>query len=191
MWSSRVKGMLRGRFWYFVCVNWRIRCWVMVVQVQLLGFGLLDAQNVLSAMSGCKIIFLFSLTDMLEGHGGRWCVYDRMRHLSILIWATMGSNMKNMKKLDFFKRGLGTCVGKLECFECYFSVIFAWFVIYKACNLLRINTRFVKFGHGIATWIGFAWSMVRGKLGSFWGVMKWKQCQGTWWQVHYFGYVGW
>ena len=37
----------------------------------------------------------------------------------------MGSNMKNVKKLDFFKRGLGTCVGKLEWFKCYFSVIFA------------------------------------------------------------------
>ncbi len=32
--------------------------------------------------------------------------------------------MKNVKKLEFFKRGQGTCVGKLEWFKCYFSVIF-------------------------------------------------------------------
>ncbi len=47
-------------------------------------------------------------------------MYDRMRHLCMLTWATMGLNMKNVKKLDFFKRGLGTCVGKLEWFKCYF-----------------------------------------------------------------------
>ena len=33
--------------------------------------------------------------------------------------------MKNVKKLDFFERDLGTCVGKLEWFKGYFSVIFA------------------------------------------------------------------
>ncbi len=36
------------------------------------------------------------------------------------------------KKLDFFKRGPGTCVGKLECFKCYFSVIFEWIVMKHA-----------------------------------------------------------
>ncbi len=47
-----------------------------------------------------------------------------MRHLCILTWAAMESNMKNIKKLDF-ERGLGTCVGNLEWFKCYFRVIFA------------------------------------------------------------------
>ncbi len=66
-----------------------------------------------------------------------------------------------------------------------------WMICDEACNLIWINTKFVKFRCGIATEMGFACGMVRWKLGSFWGVVMWKHCQGTWWQVCYFGYVGW
>ncbi len=52
--SGRVKRMLRGRFWCLVCVNQTIHCWVMAVQLWFLGFRLLEAQNVLWTISGCK-----------------------------------------------------------------------------------------------------------------------------------------
>ncbi len=57
--SSRVKRMLRGRFWCLVCVNWTIYCWVIPVWLWFLGFGLSEAQNVLSTISGCKKDFQF------------------------------------------------------------------------------------------------------------------------------------
>ncbi len=66
-----------------------------------------------------------------------------------------------------------------------------WMICDGACDLLWINTRFVKFWCGIATWMGFSWSMVRWKLGSFWGVVKWKHCLGAWWLVCFFSYVAW
>ncbi len=62
-----------------------------------------------------------------------------------------------------------------------------WMTGDGACHLLWINTKFVKFRYGIATWMGFLWSMVRWKFGSIWGVVKWKHCLGTWWQVCFFG----
>ncbi len=126
---SRVKRMLRGRFWCLVCVNQTIHYWVMAVWLQFLRLRLLEAQNVLS-ISGCKTLHFFPYTDVRRTLGVEdQCVYDRMRHLSILTWATIGLNMKNVKKKGFFKGGLGTCVGKLELFKCHFSVIFAWFVM--------------------------------------------------------------
>ncbi len=36
-----------------------------------------------------------------------------------------GVEYEKCEKIGFFKMGLGTCMGKLEWFKCYFSVIFA------------------------------------------------------------------
>ncbi len=47
-----------------------------------------------------------------------------MRHFTILTWASVRSNIKNVKKLDLFERGWGICVGELDWFKCYFSMIF-------------------------------------------------------------------
>ncbi len=55
-----VKRMLRGRFCCLVCMNQTRHCWVVAVWVWFLGFGLLEARNVLSATSGCEQIFYFS-----------------------------------------------------------------------------------------------------------------------------------
>ncbi len=34
-----------------------------------------------------------------------------------------GGEYEKCEKLDIFKGGPGICVGKLDCFDCYFSVI--------------------------------------------------------------------
>ena len=79
---SRVKRMLRGRFWCLICMNQTIHCWVMAVQLQFLGFWLLEAQNVLSTTSGCKKNFQFFLyTDVRrilgvdDVHTIEWGIY--------------------------------------------------------------------------------------------------------------------
>ncbi len=50
-------------------------------------------------------------------------------------------------------------------------MIFAWFVI----NMWFALDKY-QIWCGIVTWLGFLYGMVRWKLGSFWGVMKWKHC---------------
>ncbi len=71
--SSSIKRMLRGRFWCLVCVNQTIHFWVMAVWLWFLGYRLLEAQNVLSTISGCKINSIVSMHRCLKDIGGRWC----------------------------------------------------------------------------------------------------------------------
>ncbi len=82
-------------------------------------------------------------------------------------------------------------LGKLWWFIYMYFQFDSGMICDEVCALLQIITKFVIFWCGIATQMGFACSMVRWKLGSFWGVVLWKQCWGAWWQVCFFDYVGW
>ncbi len=101
-----------------------------------------------------------------------------------------GVKYEKCEKLWLFLERLGYMCGQIRMIKMLFQCDIC-LICEEACDLPWMNTKFMTFRCGIVTWLGFAWSMVRWKLGSFWGVTRWKHCEGAWWQVCYFGYVGW